>query len=528
MAKTSTYWDKRALKRLTDAERNSDVYINRVKKIYNQAYKDIDKQIQSVYRNYSKATGLDIQKLKELLTKKETDKTWKNLKRQGLDKYIKNNYKSRISRLEQIQAQIYAKAKEIYPKEELQNTMCYKGVINDSYYKAIYDTQIGTKYDFGFNTIDKNMTDALLKERWSGKNYSERIWGNTDILADNVSELLGGALLSGQSIELTSKQLRDRFNTSKYYAERLIRTETNHFHNEADAIAYEEIGIDKYVFVATLDGRTSEICQSMDNKVFDYKDREEGTNFPPLHPNCRSKTRGYLGKEAEKNLQRRARNPITGKTELIDNISYKDWIKQYQYSEKATKSSKKPATTEKKVVKSSKKTTKVVNNNIKNISTDVYNKYKENSFENLALINSKTNKRLGEISNSKSSSHVGYSKNQKILMKDYNRVLYTINNHPSNHTFSLADIYEMFNNDSLCGIIVRTDEYNYYLIPKLEDLDITKNNIEDFQKWFENKLSRTNDMLLSEYPNKSNNELTHMAYKKIFTGMRWKYGREEI
>lgn len=41
----------------------------------------------------------------------------------------------------------------------------------------------------------------------------------------------------------------------------LVRTETNYFNNQADAMAYEEIVIDKYVFVATLDNRTSEICQ---------------------------------------------------------------------------------------------------------------------------------------------------------------------------------------------------------------------------------------------------------------------------
>ena len=33
--------------------------------------------------------------------------------------------------------------------------------------------------------------------------------------------------------------------------------------------------------------------------------------------------------EAEKQLKRRARNPLTGKSELIDNISYKDWLKQH-------------------------------------------------------------------------------------------------------------------------------------------------------------------------------------------------------
>lgn len=329
MKKLSSYWDRRAISRLSSAEKTGEEYINRIKKIYDQAYRNINKEINAVYRNYSKETGLNVQKLKELLTRSETAKTWEQMKRQGLDKYILNNYKSRISRLEQIQAQIYAKAKQIYPKEELEHTMCYNGVINDSYYKAVYDTQMGTGYNFSFNSISQNTINALLNEKWSGKNYSQRIWGNTDILAESLSQVVGGALVSGQSIEKTTKQIKDRFNVSKYYAERLVRTETNHFNNEADAMAYEEMGIDKYVFVATLDSRTSPVCQNMDNKVIEYKDRKPGINFPPLHPNCRSKTRGYLGEEAEKNLKRRARNPITGKTEVINNISYKDWLKQH-------------------------------------------------------------------------------------------------------------------------------------------------------------------------------------------------------
>ena len=328
MAKTSSYWDKRAINRLKDSEKLSDEYINSVKKVYEQAYRNINKEIERTYRAYAKNTGLDVEKLKELLTVKETDKVWKTLKRQGLDKYIKDNYKSRISRLERVQAQIYAKAKLIYPKEELQNTMCYKGVINDSYYKAVYDTQMGLGYDFSFTKIDNNMMNALLSERWSGLNYSQRIWKNTDYLAESLSYTIGGAMMSGQSIEKTTRQIRERFNVSKYYAERLVRTETNHFHNTADAMAYEQMGVKKYVFVATLDNRTSEICQSHDNKVYEYKNRKEGVNYPPLHPNCRSKTRGYISEEGERRLKRKALNPKTGKTELIDNMSYKQWAKQ--------------------------------------------------------------------------------------------------------------------------------------------------------------------------------------------------------
>ena len=339
MAKTSNYWDKRALRRLTDAEKISQQHIEEIKKIYEQAYRDIDKEIQRTYRAYSKNTGLDVDKLKELLTVKETDKVWKTLKRQGLDQYIKNNYKSRISRLEQIQAQIYGKAKLIYPKEELEHTMAYEGVINNSYYKSIYDTQKGLGYDFSFNKIDNNTIKLLLNEKWSGLNYKQRIWGNTDYLAEALSYTIGGAMLSGQSIEKTTQQVRERFRVSKYYAERLVRTETNYFHNEADAMAYEQMGVKKYVFVATLDNRTSDICQSHDTKVYNYKDKKTGENYPPLHPNCRSKTRGYISEEAEKMLKRKALNPKTGKTEYIENISYSEWAKRNGLITKTAKTS---------------------------------------------------------------------------------------------------------------------------------------------------------------------------------------------
>ena len=329
MAKPSNYWDKRALRRLTEAEKQGEAYSKRVQKIYDQAHKNIQRDIENIYANYSKATGMDVQSLKTLLSKTQTEKLWGELRAKGLDKYVKGNYKARITRLEQLQAQLYAKAKEIYTQEQKTHTECYKGVLNDSYNKAIYDAQMGTGYDFAFNTLDDNLVEAVLSERWSGKNYSQRIWGNTDLLAESVSEIVGGALLSGQSYAKTSRQIRERFGVSKYYADRLVRTECNHFHNQADAMAYEEMDVEKYVFMAVLDNRTSAICQQYDNKVIDLKDKKEGVNFPPLHPNCRSTTRAYMGEEIEKTLKRRARNPITGENEVIDNISYREWAEKH-------------------------------------------------------------------------------------------------------------------------------------------------------------------------------------------------------
>ena len=325
MAESSAYWEERATRRLTDAEKQGDAYVKRIQKMYDQANRNIQRDMEDIYRTYSKETGLDVQSLKELLTAKETDKVWAEMKRKGLDKYVKGNYKARITRLEKLQAQMYAKAKEIYPKELQQHNECYRGIVGDSYYKTIYDTQMGTGLDFAFNKIDDNMVTALLNEKWSGANYSQRIWGNTDILAESLSEIIGGAMLSGQSIAKTAKQIRDRFGVAKHYAERLVRTEVNHFHNEADAMAYEEMGLDQYVFMAVLDTRTSSVCQGLDGTVLELKERKEGVNYPPMHPNCRSTTRAYLGEEVERNLKRRARNPITGKNEVIGNMPYSKW-----------------------------------------------------------------------------------------------------------------------------------------------------------------------------------------------------------
>lgn len=323
------YWDERALKRLNDVEIQSDEHIKRIKKIYARANRDIKKQIANIYKNYSKETGLDIQTLKTLLSKRETDKFWKSLEGKGLKQYVLDNYKARINRLEQLQGQLYARAKEVYG-DELSNVYGhYRAVINESYNKTIYDTQIGTGYDFSFNKLDDKTINAVLNAKWHGGNYSTRIWGNTNILADRLSEILGGALISGQSMSKTIMEVQKAFDVGKYYAERLVRTETNHFNAEAEALAYEELGVERYVFVATLDNRTSEKCQNHDGKVYSFKDKKTGVNYPPLHPNCRSTTRGYLGEEEEKMLKRRAKNPITGETEIIDNISYNEWKKKY-------------------------------------------------------------------------------------------------------------------------------------------------------------------------------------------------------
>ena len=68
--KSETYWKNRAINRLAESEKQSNKYISKLKKIYTNANRDIKKEIATIYKNYSKETGIDVHALKELLSKK--------------------------------------------------------------------------------------------------------------------------------------------------------------------------------------------------------------------------------------------------------------------------------------------------------------------------------------------------------------------------------------------------------------------------------------------------------------------------
>ena len=87
----------------------------------------------------------------------------------------------------------------------------------------------------------------------------------TQFTADNMS---------GKSIAKISKELSEYMNVGLFNATRLVRTEVNHFANESEMLAYEELDIEKYRFIATLDKRTCKHCAKLDNKVFNVKDKK--------------------------------------------------------------------------------------------------------------------------------------------------------------------------------------------------------------------------------------------------------------
>ncbi|MDR0979499.1 MAG: minor capsid protein [Lachnospiraceae bacterium] len=335
------YWEKRNTELLSSLEKGTEITIENLTTVYSNSKRTIQNEIEHIFNRYATDGKLTQKEAKELLNTKETKKYYNNLlkqiesiqdadvKRKLLTKYNAPSYAHRISRLETMQSTIDVELKKLGVNESIITKNRYIDTIDEAYYKTIYNTQKFVGSSFGFAQLDIKITNALLSEKWTADgNYSTRIWQNVNQLGNYLKYNLSGGIKSGLSIQKISKTIDEVFNVGKYNATRLVRTEVNYFANESEMLSYEECGIEKYRYIATLDPVTCDICGGLDNKVFEVAKRKVGKNCPPIHSNDRCTTIAEFEDSDISNLKRRARNSITGKNETIDNISYEGWRKQ--------------------------------------------------------------------------------------------------------------------------------------------------------------------------------------------------------
>ncbi|MCK0877024.1 minor capsid protein [Acinetobacter pittii] len=74
--------------------------------------------------------------------------------------------------------------------------------------------------------------------------------------------------------------------STKSDIERTVRTLRSHVANQTYLDSFKQLGFEYVKLVATLDGRTSKLCASLDGTV--WKIDDPAKRVPPLHPNCRS------------------------------------------------------------------------------------------------------------------------------------------------------------------------------------------------------------------------------------------------
>lgn len=342
----SEYWKKRfALLSILQMNKG-EKYVENVENQFKIAQKHIENKINTWYNRITDNNNITFQDSKRLLQANELKEFhWE------VNDYIKKCEESRvnqlwikelenasakvhISRYEAIKLQLQQEQELLYVNllDGLDKTL--EDVYTNGYYRTIFEIQKGNEIGSNFNKINKTKIEQVLNTPWTadGKTFSDKLWSQRQKDINDLTTLLTQGIIRGDSPKETIKAIQKRFNVSKNQAKRLVLTETAFFSSSSTLASYKETGVKKYEILATLDKRTSNICQGLDKKVFDIKDYKIGITAPPFHPYCRTTTCPYIDEAKNVSIQeeRAARDEVTGKTYYVDsNLTYPQWEEKY-------------------------------------------------------------------------------------------------------------------------------------------------------------------------------------------------------
>ena len=337
--KNIKYWEMREARNMYKDMQLAEDCAKELSVIYSKAAVYTAKQIEGIFNRFaskhhltrdeainllSEADGKDFEKLLEVYKNKTGAQ-----KREVLAELEAPAYKNRMKRLDDINKSINKLINAIASRErdEIDKTM--RKVYESSYHHAVYEAARMSGLDLQTGPIDEGALETILNKKWSGQNYSERVWNNTQKVADAIKEELMIGALTGKTEKEMTDSINEQFLSGRNNARRLVRTESSYIHNEAHFQAYRDYGIEEYRFVATLDLRTSQICRERDGSVYRVNDKKIGVNAPPMHPWCRSTTIMNLDDETMHSLERFARDPVTGERMKVPaDETYKEWHKR--------------------------------------------------------------------------------------------------------------------------------------------------------------------------------------------------------
>ena len=459
--KNEEYWAKRKANLIYEQMDKAEKQADKFDDIYRRSKAYLDKQINKVFDKFQRDYGLSERDARHVLKNMKDQKDLAELRRMlearpndpNIQRLLADldspAYSFRMKRLERLSDDLDRMRESIYHSEKTGSDAFYSDLMKDSYYKATFDLQQQTGLAYSFSNLPETEIKRLRGLKWTGEAYSDRIWENTGALASSVKDELLMSLMTGRSVRDTSQAIAERFEVGQNKARRLVRTESAFFHNQMELLSYEEAEITKYKFVAVLDRRTSHICQEHDNKVYDTDKAVPGVNYPPLHPWCRSTTIAHDDDIDYSKLERRARNPVTGKTELVPaDMSYKEWYSKYVVEPQERELSGRQFGANLDYVRSDEFVDKLKNHPktshisepIARVSRQMLQHRNGTPFEDYYLLNADTGRVVALSNKARKTKGVVYNDQVRKAFKDSpEQSLISIHNHPSGYPPSLSD-----------------------------------------------------------------------------------------
>lgn len=299
MKMVSKYWLQRALQQEQNAQIVSDRYMANVGRQLASYRQDLISEIETFYARYAKDHKMSHAEAKRYLRDNEMKEfqgvTLEKFRAMALNPDTPTplldalSYRHRISRKEALLAEIERKTAELYGgKDGIADNVVNN--MSEVYVKGKIQ-QMKNLADFGIiekPILNLKAVQKKLATNWSGQEFSERIWGQSQRTFNSIQKVIDQGLTGGWSVDRMSKELILRTGIAYSQAETLVRTETTFYNNLATLDTIKDLGGEYYEIVAVLDTRTSDICRHENKKIYPISEYKAGQTAPPFHVRCRS------------------------------------------------------------------------------------------------------------------------------------------------------------------------------------------------------------------------------------------------
>ena len=284
--KNSDYWKLR-FSQLESAQNQDGAAVRaELERQYRRAERELEGKIRAWYQRLADNNGVSMAEARRMLSAHELKEfrwdVWEYIRcgqENELDgRWVKEleNASARfhISRLEALKLQTQQSLEVMFGNQLDSVDAAMKRIYLNGYYHTAYELQKGFGIGWDIAEIDQSAVEKVICKPWAvdGKNFSERIWGNRQKLIGEIHNELTQSILLGADPQKAIDAIAHKMENSRYNAGRLVMTEEAYFSSAAQKDCFNELGVEQYEIVATLDSRTSEICRNLDGKVFPMKD----------------------------------------------------------------------------------------------------------------------------------------------------------------------------------------------------------------------------------------------------------------
>lgn len=341
--KKGAYWQER-FKQMENAQHDTSVQkVQEIQEQFDRSLAAIDGKINAWYQRLADNNGVSMQEARKMLDASELKEFRWNV--EEYTKYAEENEISgawakqlenasarvHISRLEALKIETQQEVEKLYGNCTDVIDHHIRDTYTSDFYHTAFEVQKGIGVGTAMNRLDPETVEKIVSKPWAvdGKNFSDRLWENKTKLINNMHNSLSRMCITGEAPDRAIEEISKQMGVSKAQAGRVVMTESAAFANKARQDCMEELDVEQFEVVETLDSHTCETCGGMDGKHFPMREFEVGVTAPPFHPNCRGCTCPYFDDEFDSVGERAARGE-DGKTYYVPaDTTYEKWFEQY-------------------------------------------------------------------------------------------------------------------------------------------------------------------------------------------------------